>query len=72
MYKVEIESVTGISYYTQSCVHLIMFIVRLYVFGSHFGSHFGFTNIVCKWYISDLLRCGNTYDSTQNVRPYVN
>ena len=34
-----------------SYVHLIMIIVMLHVFGSHFGSHIGFANIVCKLYI---------------------
>ena len=51
MYKVQIESVTGISHYMPSQVHLIMIIVMLHVFGSNFGSRIGFTNIVCKLYI---------------------
>ena len=67
MYKVQLESVTGISHYI-SYVRLIMIILMLHVFGRYSGSHIVLTNSACKLYISNRLLCGKSYDSTPKVR----
>ena len=57
VYKVHIESVTGVSHYMTSIDYDYCNVACI---RSHCGSHIGFTNIACKWYISDPLRCGKT------------
>ena len=47
-----------------------MIIVMLHVFAAILAAILDlFTNIVCKWYISDPLICGSTYNSTQKYVP---
>ena len=64
VYKLQIESVTAISHYMPSCVHFILIIAILHVFGNHFGSTNVFANIACKLYISDILIV-----ATPKIRP---